>query len=146
MKKIITKILLFILPFMALVLATTRDSVQLIDMVTGDKVTGSFFVMLNDSAVAICPMAAATCSIVSCIAAAIFLIRKNRIVLRVSAWVSFAGACLAVVPVVARGESLLLPHVAFPILLLAHFILCAFSRKLELQKRDEPQGRRLERR
>ena len=146
MKKIITKIMLFVLPFMAVVLSTTGDSVQLIKMADGSKITGSFFVMLNDSTLAILPMLAATCGIVSCIAAALYLILKKKGIFKVTCWASFAGACLSVIPVAVRGESLLLPNVAFPILLFAHFIVCAFSKNMDLSKKDEPQGRRLERR
>ena len=144
MSKKIIRILLFMLPFMALVLATTGNSVELIHMETGEKITGSYFVMLNDSTVAFCPALAATCSIFSLAAALIHTFTNKPAVLRVSAWISFAGACLAVIPVAARGEYLLLPNVLFPILLLTHFVLCAFSRKLGADKREEPQGRRLE--
>ena len=145
MKKKLTKILLFMMPFMALVLATTNNSVQLIDMTTGEKVVGSYFSLLSESPAAVCPALAAFCSILSCIAAVIFLFKKKSGFLAAAAWISFAGACLAVIPVAARGETLLLPNVIFPILMLGHFILCAFSRKMDFEKKEEPQGRRLER-
>ena len=145
MKKKITKILLFMLPFMALVLATTNNSVQLINMTTGEKVTGSYFTMLNNSIVAICPVLAAFCSVASCLFAAVFLFKKKWGILRIAAWVSFAGACIAVIPVAVRGQELMLPHVLFPIFLMGHFILCAFAKKMDITVKDEPRGRRLER-
>ena len=144
MKKKLVKILLFMLPFMALVLATTNNSVQLIDMVSGDRTAGSYFVLLSESPVAICPPFAAFCSIFSCVAAVIYLFSRRKGFLKTAAWLSFAGACLAVVPVTMRGETLMLPNVFFPILLLSHFLLCAFSKKLNLSEKEEPQGRRLE--
>ena len=145
MKKKITKILLFVLPFMALILATTNNSVQLINMTTGEKIVGSYFTMLGDSTAAVCPVLAAMCSVVSSVAALVWLFAKKWSFMRISAWASFAGACIAVVPVAMRGDSLLLPHVIFPILLFVHFILCAFSKKLNFEEKEEPQGRRLER-
>ena len=92
MKKEIIKILLFMLPFMALILATTNNSVTLVNMETGEKIMGSFFVMLNDSTVALCPVLAATCSIFSLILALIFVFSRKSGFLKASAWISFAGA------------------------------------------------------
>ena len=145
MKKKITKILLFVLPFMALILATTNNSVQLVNMTTGEKIVGSYFTMLGDSTAAVCPVLAAMASVVSSLMALIWLFKKNWSLMRISAWASFAGACIAVIPVAMRGENLLLPNVIFPILLFAHFVLCAFSKKLDFEAKEEPQGRRLER-
>ena len=145
MKKKIAKILLFMLPFMALLLATTGNSVQMVNIATGEKVLGSYFVMLNDTTAAMCPVLAATCSILSLIAALIFVFSKKTGFLKTSAWISFAGACLAVIPVVAKSEFLILPHVLFPVLLLAHFVLCAFSKKLGLEQKEAPAAPRLER-
>ena len=145
MKKKITKILLCMLPLMALILATTGDSVHLVNMTTGEKIAGSYFTMLGDSPVAVCPVLAATCSVVSFVAAVIWLYVKKYGVLRVSCWASFAGACLAVFPMEGRGQFMLLPNVLFPILLMFHFILCAFSKKMNLETKEEPQGNRLER-
>lgn len=144
MKKKIAKILLFMLPFMALLLATTGNSVQMVNMATGEKVLGSYFVMLNDTTAGLCPVLAATCSILSLAAALIFVFSKKTGFLKASAWISFAGACLAVIPVVTRGEYLILPHVLFPILLMAHFLLCAFSKKLGLEQKDAPVAARLQ--
>ena len=145
MKKKLVRILLFMLPFMALVLATTNNSVQLVNMETGEKILGSFFVMLNDSFAALCPVLAAACSMFSLIAALIFVFSGKNGFLKASAWLSFAGASVAEIPVVSRGEYLILPHVLFPILLLVHFFLCAFSKKLGLQEKEAPAPRRLER-
>ena len=133
------------LPLMALILATTGDSVYLVNMTTGERTAGSYFTMLGNSPAAVCPVLAATCSIVSFAAAVIWLYVKKYGVLRISCWASFAGACLAVLPLAVRGQLMLLPNVLFPVLLMAHFILCAFSKKLNLEKREEPQGKRLER-
>lgn len=145
MKKKIAKILLFMLPFMALLLATTGNSVQMVNMATGEKVTGSYFVMLNDTTAALCPVLAATCSILSLAAALIFVFSRKTGVLSASAWISFAGACLAVIPVVTKGEFLILPHVLFPVLLMVHFVLCAFAKKLGFEQKDTPVAPRLER-
>ena len=145
MKKKIMKILLFVLPFMALILATTNNSVQLINMSTGEKVVGSYFTMLGNTTVSVCPVLAALCSVVSSVAAFVWLFAKKWGIMRVSAWASFAGACIAVIPVAVRGETLLLPNVIFPILLFVHFVISAFSQKLNFQEKEQPQGRRLER-
>ena len=101
MKKKFAKIFLFALPFMAFILGTTNDSVKLINMTTGETVTGSYFTMLSDSVVAIFPSFAAFCSIVAMVTAAVYIFQKKRGILRFSAWASFAGACFAVIPVAA---------------------------------------------
>ena len=73
MKNKLTKILLVALPLMAVVLATTNNSVKLIDTVTGNTVTGSYFQMLNDSVMAVAPFYAAVGGILSMLLAVIFL-------------------------------------------------------------------------
>lgn len=144
MKKTMMKILLVLVPFMAVVLATTNDSVRLVDMTTGEKVVGSYFAMLSEDPVAVCPSLAGTCGIVSLASAILYLIVKKRGFLKTSEWAAFAGACLAVIPVAARGDHLLLPNVFYPILLMIHFLVAAFSPNWNLEKKDLPQGRRLE--
>ena len=144
-KKTIMKILLFAVPFMAFVFATTNNSVQLVNTLTGETQYGSYFTMLGESAAAICPFLAALCSISAMVFSALYLFRKKKGFLKTTTWSGFAGACIAVIPVAARGEVLLLPNVIFPILMMIHFFICAFSKNLKLDEKDENHGPRLER-
>ncbi len=145
MKKKMMKILLVLVPFMAVVLATTNNSVQMVNMTTGETVVGSYFGMLSEDPVAVCPFMAAFCGVIALLCAILYLIVKKKGFMKTSEWAAFAGACLAVVPVTAGGEQKLLPNVFFPILLMIHFLIAAFSSKWNLEEKEMPQGRRLER-
>ena len=144
MKNKLTKILLVALPLMAVVLATTNNSVKLIDTVTGNTVTGSYFQMLNDSVMAVAPFYAAIGGILSMLLAVIFLATHKKGMLQASRWAAFVGACLAVLPVVQRGEVIILPNVMMPIFLFADFILATFAKRWNLEKKDPVQAPRLE--
>ena len=145
MKNKIVKILLVLLPFMAVVLATTPDSVKLIEVATGETVTGSYFQMLNDSVAAVCPFYAAVGGIFSLLFSVIFAFSHKKGLLQASRWCAFAGACLAVLPVVQRGEVLILPHVLMPILLFADFVLATFAKKWDLSRKEAVAAPRLDR-
>ena len=145
MKNKITKILLVALPFMAVVLATTNNSVKLIEVATGETITGSYFQMLDDSVMAVAPFYAALGGIFSLLTAVIFVFSHKKGLLQASRWCAFVGACLAVLPVVQRGDVIILPHVMMPIFLFGDFVLATFAKRWDLEKKDPQQAPRLER-
>ena len=145
MKKTMTKILLVMLPIMAVALATTRDSVQVINTVTAQAVAGSYFDLLPTDTMPMAGPGAGICAILSGILAVIYLFSKKRGVLQGSKWCAFVGACFAVLPLFVRGEVMVIPNVGVPLLLMAQFVVCAISGKLPKEEKTEYQGPRLER-
>ena len=145
MKNKMTKVMLVLLPFLAVVFATTGDSVQLIEVATGEVVKGSYFTMLNDSVLAVTPLYAALGGILALVTAAVFIFNHKKGLLKFSRWCAFVGATLAVLPYFRRGEFLLLPNVMLPLLLFVQFVLATFALKWDLEAKPQDQAPRLDR-
>lgn len=142
MKKIMTKILVVLLPVMAVALATTTDSVHMVNTITGESMTGSYFELLPAQATRMAAPLSGMSAIASAILAALYLFVEKVGFLQGSKWCGFAGACLAVLPLFVRGETMLIPNVGVPILLMSQFVVCAIARKLP--EEETAAGPRLE--
>ena len=143
MKKTMTKILLVLLPVMAVALATTTDSVHMVNTVTAESVTGSYFDLLPTQTLPMAAPLAGMTAIASAILAVLYLFTKKTGLLQGSKWCAFAGASFAVLPMFVRGEVLVIPNVGVPIMLMCQFVVCAVARKLP--EEEKTVGPRLER-
>ena len=147
MKNILMKILAAALPVMAGALATTSDSVKLIDKTTGELTTASYFTLLPEGTLQMGPHLAGICAIVAVVLAIAFLALHKAGLVKVIKWVSFGGACLAVLPMfIHEGNQLMLPHWGVPAFLMAEFFLCAVAEKKNLFAPKEAEAPRLQRR
>ena len=146
MKKIMTKILLAVLPVLAVVLATTGDSVKIINRTTGEIAAASYFELLPEGTLQMAPHLAGICAAVTVLLIVVFLVNKNQKMLKGAKWCSFTGALFAVLPMfVKEGETLMLPNVGVPLFLMIEFFVCSMAEKMDLRSDKELNGPRLER-
>ena len=129
-KQIIVKILLILLPVLAVGLATTVDSVTVFDTVTGTTEYYSYFDGIPVGNLQMLLPLAATLSVVSGVLAAIWLGKKKPGFLKASGVIAFAAAAAASIPIAIRGEVLVIPNVGLPIFMLLHFGVARYAEKL----------------
>ena len=128
-KQTLVRSLLILLPVLAVGLATTVDSVMVYDSVAGTTVYYSYFDPIPGSDLQMLPPLAATLAVISGILAAIFLGKKRTGVLKASGIVAFASAAAASIPMMIRGETLVIPNVGLIVLMLAHFLVARYVEK-----------------
>ena len=137
-QKVLTKVFLPLLPAMAVLLATTGDSVTVFNVPAGTVETYSFFPAQIVSGLQLCTVLAAILAVIAVIFALIFVVSgKSWSVHGVfyTACVStFASAC----PVLVRGDVVVVPHVVFPVLMAVVCILAHITRKKSEVKVAEP--------
>lgn len=129
-KQTLVRSLLILLPVLAVGLATTVDSVMVYDSVAGTTAYYSYFDPIPGSGLQMLPPLAATLAVISGILAAIFLGKKRTGVLKASGIVAFASAAAASIPMMIRGETLVIPNVGLIVLMLAHFLVARYVEKL----------------
>ena len=139
-KATLVKSLLILLPVLAVGLATTVDSVMVYDSVAGTTVYYSYFEPIPAGNLQMLPPLAATLTVISGILAAIFLGKKRMGMLKASGYVAFIAAAAASVPMMIRGETLVIPNVGLVILMLAHFLIARYVEKMpvEADKKKAP--------
>lgn len=143
-KRRFLNLFLIILPVMAGVLATTRDSITVFYSTTGELAYYSYFDLIPGMELAlVLPLAAIGCILCAILAIAALALKRERCVATVK-WLSLAAATLAVIPVLYRGETLVVPNVLLPLLMLGEFAVAFFlGREKETHEKKE---RRLEKR
>ena len=145
MKTILTKILVAALPVMAAALATTGDSLKVVNQATGEMTQASYFTLLPEGTLQMAPHLAGICAVAAVLFAIVFLAMHKSGALKIVKWLSFAGALLAVLPMfIHEPGQLMLPHWGVPLLLMIEFFLCAVSEKKNLFAAAEPRARRLD--
>lgn len=127
-KEILMKILLVLLPILAVGLATTTDSVMVYDPQAGTMAYYSYFSLLPVGNFRMITPLAAILSVASGLLAAVYAATKKEGLLKGIAAVSFCSATLAALPVMLSTDVKILPNVGLPIfmvveLLLAYYIL-----------------------
>ena len=140
------KLFLILLPIMAVILATTGDSVMVFDKASSATVYGSYFSLIPEAGnTAILPPLAAMTALASVVLAIVYVASGKRGSVNALRWTSAASTCAAALPVVMQGEVLVIPHVMLPILMAALFLLSLTCGKQAEQKPDH-KGTRLEKR
>ena len=144
-KNTILKSLLILFPVLAVGLATTPDSVMVFDTLTAETQYFSYFDVLPVVNLQMVTPMAALLSAFSGILAAVYLAKKKSNILKVSGYAAVASACLAAIPVVVRGDVMVLPNVALPIFMLMQYLISSMMKKAE---KEEPKknNKRLSRR
>ena len=145
-KQILLKSLLILFPVLAVGLATTADSVTVFDTVAGQLEYYSYFDMIPVENLQMLPPLAAMLSLVSGILSAVYLGKKSVGCLTGARYMAFAAVLAASIPVVIRGEVLVIPNVALPVLMLAQFAVTHFAAKLPVEVKSKRKGQRLQRR
>jgi len=136
-KQTIVKILLILLPVLAVGLATTVDSVTVFDTVTATTEYYSYFDAIPmGSFQMLLPLAASLC-VVSGVLAALWLGKKKPGCLKASGILAFAAAAAASIPIAIRGDVLVIPNVGLPIFMLIHFGIARYAEKLPAETKQK---------
>ena len=135
-KKMILKILLVLFPVLAVGLATTVDSVTVFDTVTRQTQYYSYFDILPVGDLKLITPLAGLLAAASGIAAAVYMARKKGGALKAAGWLALASACVAAVPVLLRGQILVIPNVGLPILMVLEYVDAYYLGK----EKQEPAG------
>ena len=131
------------LPMIAVVLAGMGNSVTIYPPAATEAVYCSYFTLVEDIPGAICLPLAAFGAGVTFGLAVLYLVKRSALFLKIMMPLSFLSATAAVVPVLARGEILVIPNMLVPILLMA--VCLTTYGMLKNPQRDEPkkEGKRL---
>ena len=116
-------VILILMPILSVGLATTVDSVTVINSAAGTTEYYGYFDLIPDSNFAILMPLAAILSLVCGILAAIQMVKKNTKMLKGIVGCSFCAATFAVLPVMLGGEVVIVPNVGLPIFMMADCFL-----------------------
>ena len=136
-KQSIVKSLLLLLPVLAVGLATTANSVTVLDPATGVAEYYSYFDLLPVQNQSMVPVLAAVLALLSGILAAFYLGKKNGKCLKASGYVAFVAASAACIPIVFRGEQIVIPNVGLPIFMMLHFLIARYVEKLPAEVNEK---------
>lgn len=137
-KNMLTKVFLVLLPAMAVLLATTADSVTVVDTLAGTTETYSYFDLVPGIPLQMCAPLAALLAAAAAILAVLYIVLKKPWCIRVLYWMAFLSATAATLPVLARGDVLVLPNTGLPLMMIAHWLLAAWLKKKPLEE-EQPQ-------
>ncbi len=137
------KLILVLLPFMAVALATTADSVTVFDTQSGVASSYSYFDLIPVTNLQMCTPLAGMMAMLSTIFAVISLVVKKSWVMKTLCWLSFGAATAASIPILVRGDILVVPNAGVPLMLLVQFIICRILMKEPKESENKVTGRRL---
>ena len=135
-KQTLIRSLLILLPVLAVGLATTTDSVTVFATVTGTTEYYSYFDPASAANLQMLLPLAATMCLVSGILAAVYLGKKSMRCLKISGYVAFAAAAVASIPIMVRGEVLVIPNMGVPVFMLLHYVVAYFFAKGWLTRKN----------
>ena len=121
-KKLFQNIFLIMLPFLAAGLAAMKDSVTVAYTQTGVTEFYSYFDLIPVAQMQLLlPLAALLCLLTG-VLAVIGVAAKKPGCLKAIKVITFAATTAAVAPILTRGEVLVVPHVALPLIMTAEFL------------------------
>ena len=122
------------------------DSVTVFDTAAGTTEYYSYFDLVPVENLQGLPPLAATLCVISGILAAVYLGKKSAGCLKAAGYVAFGAAIAACIPIVIRGDVLVIPNVALPIFMLAQYLVTYFVAKLPEQTSVKKKAPRLKKR
>lgn len=128
-KETLLKILLILLPILAVGLATTTDSVLVYDTLTGTTEHYSYFSLLPVGSFRMITPLAAIFSAVAGLLGGAYAATKKEGLLKGIVGVSFASATLAALPIMLSAEVKILPNVGLPIFMVAQLFVAYYILK-----------------
>ena len=134
----VMKFFMIMLPPMAFGLATTVDSLVVFDSVSGVTSYYSYFQQVPGVPMALLAAFAGILCIPGLILAVLAAVTDFTWAFAALKWISFASACCAVAPILFRGEVLVVPNVALPLLMMVEFALAYFAEKKKLEPVAKP--------
>ena len=142
-KKVLLLTLLVVLPVLAVVLATTGDSVMLFDTVTRETQYFAYFDILPVAKLSMITVLAGLLAAACGIAAAVYMAKKKKSALKAAGYLALAAAALAAIPNVMRDQVLVIPNVLFPILLLLEYAVTYYLGKEKPEEKEKKKHERL---
>ncbi len=136
-KETLMKILLVLLPILAVGLATTRDSVMLFDPETGVATYCSYFTPLEAGPFQMITPLAAILSGVTGILGAIYAASRKQGVLKAVVGTAFASATLAGLPIMLSTDVKIIPNVGLPIFMVIELFLAYYILKKPQQEAEK---------
>ncbi len=143
MKNRLIKIFLILLPVMAVLLATTGDSVTVYDTVAKTTASYSYFALIDVGTLQMCTPLAGILAIVTALTAVAFAVTGKPGCVKAVFWMAFLSATVAMVPVLSRGDVLVVPNALFAILMLCTCIPATMAKKNPADRTKEKTGPRL---
>jgi len=142
-KTILLKALLFLLPIMAVGLATTVDSVTVFNSLTGQTEYYSYFDVLPvENLKLVTPMTALLAAL-SGVLSAVYLAKKRISFLKAAGYAALASSCAAAIPMMVREDILVIPSVGLPIFMVLEYLVAYMLEKDEREKEKKVPKARL---
>lgn len=139
-KKVLMKVFLPLLPAMAVLLATTGDSVKVYDIPAGTVQSYSYFDLLPVANMQMITPLAAILAVAALVMALIYIIAGKRWCVRGVFYTACASTCAAAAPNLLRQDVMVVPNVMLPILMA---VLCFLAHAAGKQPEEKPAGQRL---
>ena len=144
-KETLMKILLILLPILAVGLATTVDSVLVYDTQLGTTEYYSYFDLLPVGTFQLITPLAAVLSGVSGLLAAAFVAVKKQGLLKAVVGTSFCAATLAGLPTMLSTDIKIIPNVGLPLFMVAELFLAYYMLK-KPQQQEQKKAQKLRKR
>lgn len=136
-KKTVFKIVLVLLPILAVALATTVNSVTVVDKATGTTAYYSYFELIPDELLQMLPPLAGTLCIVTGVFAIGAAVSRKGWWLTGVKWLALAASIAAVAPILVQGrEVTVLPNVGVPVMMLAEWVAAFYAARQPEQADD----------
>lgn len=142
-KTAILKAFLILFPVLSVALATTVDSVTVLNTVTGEIQYYSYFDLLPVGNLQLITPITALLSAVSGVLAAIYMVKKRKTLLKAVGYTALASATLAAIPIILREEIMVIPNVALPIFMILEFCVTYLLGREKPEKMEKSKGQRL---
>ena len=140
-KKVLTKVFLPLLPTMAVLLATTGDSVKIYNIPAGTVESCSYFTLLPVTNMQIVTPLAAIGAVVALFFALVYVMTGKRWCVRGVFYTAFLSTCAAACPNLIHSEIMVMPNVIFPLLMAA---LCLLAYRTGKKPENKVSGPRLD--
>jgi len=134
-KSVLRNVFLILLPAMSVFLAAAMDSVTVYDTISGEVSAYSYFSMIPVQNLQICtPFAAILAILATALAVGIVAVKKTWCVTGLF-WTAFLSTVFATIPILVRGEVLVIPNVGVPLMMFIDCIIAyALKKKPEAQE------------
>ena len=137
-KKVLFKVFLPLLPAMAVLLATTENSVTVYNIPAGKAEAYSFFPAEPVTNLQLCTVLAAVVAVAALILALVYVATEKRWCLKGVFYAAFVSTCLAACLVLIQGDLVVVPNAIFSILMAVQCALAYFAGKKSEEKVFEP--------
>ena len=137
-KNVLGNVFLILLPAMSVLLAAATDSVTVFDTVTGEVSAYSYFSMVPVANLQMCTPLAAMIAVAATALAVGFVVAGKHWCVKGLFWTAFASTVFATIPIITRGDVLVIPHVGLPLMM---FIDCIIAYAM-MKKPQEQTGKK----